>query len=180
MKKLLFTILALGVCAGAFGQSYLDKNEKARNNKYSSLDTKGKMALGAGVYYGTEIESVGLGFQFDYYITNAFRLTPNATVWFKKDNLSSWDVNLDVNYIIPLSQRFKVYPIAGLTLSSWKQHKDKALGTSSTSKTKFGVNLGAGIEYDITSNWFVNFEFKYRLISKFDQAVLGVGFGYRF
>lgn len=178
MKKILITILALSFCAGAFGQNYFEKNENARNNKYSSLDRKGAMALGAGVYYGTEIENVGLGFQFDYYLTNAFRLTPNATVWFKKDNLSSWDINFDVNYIIPLAQRWKVYPIAGLTLSSWKRHSVGDI--ESDTKTKFGVNLGAGIEYDITSNWFLNFEFKYRIISDYDQAAMGVGFGYRF
>lgn len=45
---------------------------------------------------------------------------------------------------------------------------------------KFGVNLGAGVEYAISSNLSVNFELKYQLISDFNQAVFGVGVAYKF
>lgn len=50
----------------------------------------------------------------------------------------------------------------------------------SASESKFGVNLGGGISYDITDKWAVNFEVKYQLISDFNQAVFGVGVAYKF
>ena len=52
--------------------------------------------------------------------------------------------------------------------------------SGSSSESKFGVNLGGGISYDITDKWAVNFEVKYQLISDFNQAVFGVGVAYKF
>lgn len=35
----------------------------------------------------------------------------------------------------------------------------------SGSDGKFGVNLGAGMEFDLDKNWSLNFDIKYQLIS---------------
>ena len=40
---------------------------------------------------------------------------------------------------------------------------------------KFGVNLGAGMEFDLDKNWSLNFDIKYQLISDLDQAVFNLG-----
>ena len=50
----------------------------------------------------------------------------------------------------------------------------------SSSASKFGVNLGAGVQYDVNETWAVNFEVKYQLISDFNQAVFGLGVAYKF
>lgn len=36
----------------------------------------------------------------------------------------------------------------------------------SGSDGKFGVNLGAGMEFDLDKNWSLNFDIKYQLISE--------------
>ena len=43
---------------------------------------------------------------------------------------------------------------------------------------KFGVNLGAGMEFDLDKNWSLNFDIKYQLISDLDQAVFNLGVAY--
>ena len=49
----------------------------------------------------------------------------------------------------------------------------------SGSDGKFGVNLGAGMEFDLDKNWSLNFDIKYQLISDLDQAVFNLGVGWR-
>ncbi|MCC8019261.1 MAG: porin family protein [Rikenellaceae bacterium] len=208
MKKLIFTILALGVTAGAFAQNTVDRiqdgsertidkmragtqktvdkmqdgvqrnNARMRSAAYSPNSLKGGMALGASLNYGTDIKSLGIGIRYDYMISNSFRLTPNATFWIKNDDLSSWDINVDIQYLIPLAERFKIYPLAGFTVSHWKY--DGNDNHDKWNDTYFGANLGAGIEYDVAPNWLVNFDLKYRIIKDHGQLVLGLGFAYRF
>ena len=41
-------------------------------------------------------------------------------------------------------------------------------------------NLGAGAEFDLNSQWMINFEIKYQIISDFDQGVFNIGVAYKF
>ena len=50
----------------------------------------------------------------------------------------------------------------------------------SGSDGKFGVNLGAGMEFDLDKSWSLNFDIKYQLISDLDQAVFNLGVAYNF
>mgnify|MGYP002235921361 CR=1 FL=1 len=45
---------------------------------------------------------------------------------------------------------------------------------------RFGVNLGVGAEFALSRNWAMNLEFKYQLVSDFDQGVINIGAAYRF
>ncbi|MBR6296833.1 MAG: outer membrane beta-barrel protein [Treponema sp.] len=50
----------------------------------------------------------------------------------------------------------------------------------SENATRFGANLGGGIQYDITNNFIINAEAKYQLISDLDQVVFTIGLAYKF
>lgn len=180
MKKLLMIVsfIALGIVT-AFAQ-------------------KGEKAIGINLGYGSEVSNVGLGAKFRYGITDAIRTEASFDYFFKKDGLSMWDINLNAHYLFHLSDKLNVYPLAGLTYTNWKMAGyDIDLGnfegfgndwgdyvedsTDESSKSgKFGVNLGAGIEYGLTSNLSIGFEVKYQLIADFNQAVLGIGVAYKF
>lgn len=50
----------------------------------------------------------------------------------------------------------------------------------STSETKFGFNAGAGIEYNLSENFKINFEAKYQYVKNYDRPVLSIGAAYCF
>lgn len=156
---------------------------------------KGDKAVGVNLGYGTEISNLGIGAKFQYGITDAIRAEASFDYFLKKDFVSMWDINVNAHYLFPVAEKFKVYPLVGLTYTNWKMDgfdisygfDDEELGeygdevsVGSANTGKFGVNLGAGTEYSINSNLSVNFEIKYQLISDFNQAVLGVGVAYKF
>ena len=43
-----------------------------------------------------------------------------------------------------------------------------------------GLNLGAGLEYEISERWGVNLEYRHTIIRKVDQGVVGIGLNYKF
>lgn len=49
---------------------------------------KGRQAIGFGLSYGTEIESIGLGLKYQYNITNPIRLEPSLNYFIENDNVS--------------------------------------------------------------------------------------------
>lgn len=157
MKKLLLTFAALCICTGAFAQ-------------------KGEKAVGLSFNYGTEIETLGFGLKFNYNITDEIRMAPNFTFFLKKNDFSMWDVNLDFNYLFRVAPEFKIYPILGLSVATL--HWDN--GGQSGNDSRFGANIGAGFEYDLSREWAINLEIKYRAMSDIDQAVIGFGVTYRF
>ena len=55
---------------------------------------KGRQAIGFGLSYGTEIESIGLGLKYQYNITNPIRLEPSLNYFIENDNVSMLDVNM--------------------------------------------------------------------------------------
>ena len=51
---------------------------------------------------------------------NAIRGEASLDYFFKKDGMSMWDVNLNVHYLFPITEKIKVYPLAGLTFTNWR------------------------------------------------------------
>lgn len=147
----------------------------------SAFAQQGKQALGVNLSYGTEIESIGLGAKYQYNITDQIRLEPSLDYFFKNDGLSMFDINLNAHYLVPVSSGVKIYPLAGFTYTNWHVDLGDIAGLSvGASESRVGVNLGAGAEFDVSSNLALSFELKYQLISDVDQAVLGIGLAYKF
>ena len=47
---------------------------------------KGRQAIGFGLSYGTEIESIGLGLKYQYNITNPIRLEPSLNYFIEYES----------------------------------------------------------------------------------------------
>ena len=154
---------------------------------------QGEKAAGLNLSYGTEIKNLGIGIKGQYGITDAIRAEASFDYFLKKEGLSMWDVNFNFHYLFPLSDKLKVYPLAGLSYTNWKldisdvwddlddyYDDDWDSDDSSSSTGKFGINLGGGIQYNITDMVTVSFEAKYQLINDFDQMIFGFGVAYKF
>lgn len=180
MKKIILFSLCAFFSMGAFAQT-------------------GEKAVGLNVSYGTEIKNIGIGVKGQYNFTDAIRAEASFDYFLKKDGLSMWDMNLNAHYLIALGDKLKVYPLAGLSFTNWKSDikwevdddfgddyfdddyfddDDDDLG--SWSESKFGLNVGGGLQYDLTDKLIFNAEAKYQFISDFDQFVFSVGLAYKF
>ncbi len=68
---------------------------------------KGKQAIGFGLSYGTEIESIGLGIKYQYNITNPIRIEPSFNYFFENDNVSMLDLNVNFHYLFPVAKSYQ-------------------------------------------------------------------------
>ena len=79
----------------------------------------GEWAVGGQMVYGSKAETAGLGLHLKYNLTDAFRASLSSNYYLKHDGVSAFDVNLEGNYLFDLSEKVRVYPLAGVVLSIW-------------------------------------------------------------
>ena len=168
MKRIFVTLFMLCLCTGLFAQT-----------------NRGDQSVGFNVGYGFDSENATLGIDYRYNITDAVRLSPSFTYFVKVDGLSACAIDVNAHYVVPLSDVFGFYPLAGVDLAFWKFHgvgelNDFGRYDSSTTMTRFGVNLGLGAEVYATRELTIGLEVKYNIVKDFDQALLGIRVGYNF
>lgn len=172
MRKLFLTAVIALLSIGAYAQ-------------------KGQAYLGGQLAYPTEIESLGIGVKGGYGITDAIRAQATFDYFLKKNNVSWWDLNLDVHYLFPLGNNIKVYPLAGLTylhasVDGFTQTVNTPDGSvtvgsnESYSDGNLGLNLGGGFQYDLTDKLALNAEVKFQIIKNTNQGVISAGLAYKF
>ena len=162
MKKLLLLVCAAVMSLSASAQA-------------------GDKALGAQLVFGSKTNSIGLGVKGQYYFTDQIRGEASFDYFFKNQGISMWDINANVHYLFDVADKFKVYPLAGLGYTNWSYKYEYAgAPVVEGSDGRLAVNLGGGVEYELTKNLNVNAEAKYQIISNYSQLVLGVGVACKF
>ena len=109
MKKTLFMFAALVMLATSASAQF----SNSKSSRASSDDSRG--AIGVNVTYGTEVGSVGFGVKGQYRFIDQFRGEAAFEYFLKKDNVSAWNINVNLHYLIPVANNLKVYPLAGVT-----------------------------------------------------------------
>ena len=139
---------------------------------------QGETAVGANLVYGSEIESLGLGARFQYGILDQLRAEVGFNGFFEHNHTSWWDVNLNAHYLVGLSNdKLYIYPLAGLNYTMVDFKGDL---NPKGEENHVGLNLGAGVEYELTEHFGVNVEYRHTIIRKVDQGVFGLGINYKF
>ena len=93
---------------------------------------------------------------------------------------------LNVNTQFPLlfsNDRMAFYPQAGVNFSSWNYHFDKtgeAYDDASNRISRFGLNLGAGYELDLTSSLRIGVKAEYIIVKDFNSFNASFKIAYRF
>ncbi len=118
-----------------------------------------KWGVGLNLGYGTGISKGFLGGRVLYDIDDRFDVVGSFNHYFKKGELKSWDINADFHWNVYHHELFEVYPLVGLTFYHEK------IGVIDYSDLFFGVNIGAGIMFDITENWKIGAEMKGQIMS---------------
>lgn len=170
---------------------------------------KGENAISVNLGYGSGSfhKAFKVGAEYKYNITDAIRIAPGFDYFFKQDGIGLWNANVNAHYVFDIKsvEGLKVYPLVGLTLlgttgveSAYKDVAgdlgdylpdgfediyDDALDQMTEdvgNETRFGGNIGAGIQYGITESIDLGFEIKYQFVSDFDQVVFGINAAYKF
>ena len=156
---------------------------------------------------GASVTNFGIGARFQYNVAAPVRLEANFNYWLKSKGCDVIDLAVNAHYLINLSDKLRVYPIAGVgfahlggggggsfdyddifdhfsrSRSGWDDifgDIEDAADAGGTSANKFMFNVGAGIEYDITSKLAVSAEIKYQYIQYFNRLPIHLGISYRF
>ena len=137
MKKLFFVICMMLMSVATFAQ-------------------QGKMTVGIhGDYMLDTPKNFGFGANVGYELINNVRGVAEFNYLLKKDYVSYWNVEVNAEYLFKVGDAFTIYPLAGIDL----------LGISvegGGSDSKMGLNLGAGVEYQLSSNLALKAEYNYK------------------
>jgi len=138
---------------------------------------KGEMAVGAKMVYGSWVKSLGLGGRFQYGLLDQVRLEGDFDIFFKHDGKSCADLDLNAHYLLGLwRNQLYLYPIVGLnyTIAS------RTVNGVKDDENHLGLNLGAGIEYEITPHWAGVFEYRHTVVKRVNQGIIALGVNYKF
>ncbi len=138
-------------------------------------------SLGANFVYASKHSQKGIGINYKINFTDNFRVSPEFQYFFSNNKFKAWDANANLEYTIPIIENCNVYPLVGFSYSHWTERMnvpnvDKAANTYD----RIGGNLGAGIEYYVSSNIAINAEIRAQIMKNFSQCVIGVGARYLF
>ncbi|MDR1594803.1 MAG: porin family protein [Prevotellaceae bacterium] len=162
-------------------------------NVTANAQEKGDIAVGGKFEIGSGdgLTNIGLGGKFQYNVIKPLRLEGSATYFFPKkwraegsvmsSKISMWDFSANAQYLFFLSDKFVLYPLAGLSLcgaeTKTRNTNNGSWYNSSTSKA--GLNIGGGIDVKITDNLVFNAELKYKAVSDWDRTLVSVGLMYK-
>ena len=139
---------------------------------------QGETAVGANLVYGSEIESMGIGARFQYGILDQLRAEVGLNYFFEHNNKTWWDVNINAHYLLPVwNNQLYFYPLVGL---NYTMTREKPHGMKADEENHVGMNVGAGVEYEFTEHFGVNFEYRHTIIRKVDPGVFGLGLTSKF
>lgn len=166
MKKFRFFLLSLAIIAGV---------SVARAEQ-------GDNAVGFNLGYAVgsnNIGNFGIGIKYSYSLSDALRIQPSFTYYFDKDEVYHFkDVSLDFHYLFNIGSDDNLffYPIFGAAVpfAKLKFADDKGVVDEHT-WTRFGCNLGAGLQYNITDDFGIVGEAKYKVVKDIDHFSINIG-----
>ena len=137
MKKVLFIACLMLMSVGAFAQ-------------------KGNMTLGLqGNYMIDSPNNFGIGAGVGYELIDNLRGVAEFNYLLKKDYVSFWNGEVNVEYLFKVGDGFTIYPLAGLDILGWSVE-------NGGSDSKLGLNLGVGAEYAISEKLSLKAEYNYK------------------
>ena len=136
---------------------------------------KGDIMIGGGISYGihSDYKNFGIGVKGSYELMENLRAAALVDHFFLHDDVQISDINVNLEYAIPVSDAINVYPLAGLAFVG---HSSNSFGFLNSAK--IGFNIGAGAELPINDKWKIFLDAKYQIVKDWGRFVptLGVMF----
>ena len=156
-KRLLSMVLATVMCAMAVHANV------------------GEMSAGMQFSYASKNTMMGLGLHFQVEVVKNLRIQPEFIYYFENKNLSDFNVNLNLHYLIPTGRGY-IYPMAGF---SYVNFRDKT-PTETIKTDKCGANIGIGYEYLINDRFRFYTEQRFHILKDWNESVTCLGLRCRF
>lgn len=179
MKKLFLTLCVALLSMGAQAQ---EKGDFALGVKGGVEITK--LKLGDWIDESTTRSAFGIFGQYNF--GRHWRWELEGMYHPKKDHVSDFQAGLNVQYLIHVTDGFKIYPTLGYALGFYSQEEFTEKNNNSTitvekdSGTDGGIQLGLGLQGNLGENWFILGEYKFQPGIFGDGHVIQAGIGYRF
>lgn len=151
---------------------------------FASEESNAQTTVGGGIAYGTDIESLGIHANGQFFINDRLAITPSILYYFPKEivegfNYKWFEINGNASYYFITDENINVYGLAGLNVAiiSFPFINVTNIfggGDTSSSTTKVGLNIGVGADFDIGSNITPFGQLRYN-ISSFDQLAIEAG-----
>ncbi len=132
------------------------------------------------------VTTFGIGAFGQYSLTDHWRLELEGVYHPMKDHVSDLTMGLNVHYLFHLSDAFKIYPTVGYGLAFVHSEGYKVTSANgeishdSEDETDGGIQLGLGLQYNLTDNWFLAGEYKYQPGILGDGHVIMASIGFKF
>lgn len=144
---------------------------------------KGETSVGILGGFTTKNSSPAAGLFFQYGFSDHVMVAPQLGCVFRNKDLDNFF--FDVNVLFPFNLRNSIvsaYPLAGISYTSWDNHKLSESSTDdvSTRKSRLGLNLGAGLSVQATKTFKVKIDLIYTLNKGYSTFTPLVGIGYTF
>lgn len=136
----------------------------------------GDVSIGGQFAYASKNSMAGLGAQVQYEPIANWRIAPEFIYYFKNDDMSAFNVNVNIHYIIPTSETFAIYPMAGFTYANFRF--DELGGHESYDRC--GANIGMGAQYQIKEHLHFFTEERFQILKDWNQSVTCLGLKYTF
>ena len=117
------------------------------------------------------ISNFGIGIKYDRFLSEALRVEGSGTYYFKHNDTNWYDLNANFHYLFNVAENTNVFPIFGFT--TMFGHTNVAGATSNCAR--FGCNTGMGAQYNITDDFGVTFEAKYKILKDYGNFNIALG-----
>ncbi len=155
---------------------------------------KAQVTAGVGFAYGSKISTVGINITGQFFITENIAVAPAFTYYFPDTvgiiigyKRKWYEVNVDANYYPKLNiidGKLKPYGLAGVNYSIISFPNYTYFGTINNddlTSSKFGVNVGAGAEFDMGKKITPFVQLKYTIgFDSLNQAQIAAGIRFKF
>ena len=151
----------------------------------SAQSVKGEKSVGLRGGFTTCHDAPVAGLYFQYRFSRHFRLSPQIDYYFRHHDTDAFafNINADVPFAIGSSGKFNLYPLAGVSLTSWNFHHrstGEEADDATSRKLRAGVNVGGGAEYYVTPTLKLALEGRYNWVKHYDGGVFTLSIGYMF
>ena len=138
-----------------------------------SFNANAQFEIGGGLVFSTESgPTIGVDARVQFGVAETFRIAPSLNYLFKSDGVSILEINGDVHYPFAVTESVTIYPIGGLNITRISVD----LGFGSGSDSEIGINLGGGVNFNITESIRAFAELKaVVLIDGYSPIIIGAG-----